>query len=201
MFWQERSSTRKATAQSSWRACVCDDIYYKLVNEAATDPCQKCPPGTREMRRRGHCTSFFIYDIHINTHTHTHTHRPDMPGQRDGEGGGGRVQLDCGRARLPAARLPIWVCCVQWPRILQRGGAAVFALRQGRRVHDSAVCLMYAVRAWLLQIRSRDGAMYCLSGKHVPGGTRSKRARQLQELPGFHSEKSAFNETYHMNQQ
>ena len=74
MFWQERSSTRKATAQSSWRACVCDDIYYKLVSEAATDPCQKCPPGTREMMRRGHCTSFCIYDIHINTHTHTHTH-------------------------------------------------------------------------------------------------------------------------------
>jgi hypothetical protein len=58
---------------------------------------------------------------------------------------------------------------------------------------------LHTVRAGLLQIRSRDGAMYCLSGKHVPGGARSKRARQLQELPGFHSEKSAFNETYHMN--
>ena len=45
MFWQERSSTQKATAQSSWRACVCDDIYYKLVSEVATDQCMKCPPG------------------------------------------------------------------------------------------------------------------------------------------------------------
>jgi len=40
-----RSSTRGAQAQTTWRACVCDDIYYILQRETAEDSCQKCPPG------------------------------------------------------------------------------------------------------------------------------------------------------------
>ena len=43
-----KSSTRQKRAQSTWRACVCDSIYYKLVSEQPSDECQKCPPGARE---------------------------------------------------------------------------------------------------------------------------------------------------------
>ncbi|MFZ8927309.1 MAG: hypothetical protein ACO3CU_11185, partial [Candidatus Nanopelagicales bacterium] len=40
-----RSSTQGAVGQSSWRACVCDSDYYRIVANSADDACLECPAG------------------------------------------------------------------------------------------------------------------------------------------------------------
>ena len=40
-----KSTTRELAAQSTWRSCICDNIYYRIKFDTATDECQVCPPG------------------------------------------------------------------------------------------------------------------------------------------------------------
>ena len=41
----DKSSTRRKKARVSWRACQCDDIYYRIEHNKASDECLDCPPG------------------------------------------------------------------------------------------------------------------------------------------------------------
>ena len=41
----DKSSTRRKKAMVSWKACQCDDIYYRIEHNKASDECQDCPPG------------------------------------------------------------------------------------------------------------------------------------------------------------
>ena len=43
----ERSNTNNSVGMSTWQSCLCEDIYYRLKWDEATDECQVCPTGLR----------------------------------------------------------------------------------------------------------------------------------------------------------